>query len=312
MPRWNWCLIVAGAAALVLLDAQALFAWGPATHVKLAGDVLANLSLLPAGVAAIVARHVCDYVYGSLATDMVFAKRLSRIKQFCHHWSTGFRLLNEADDDRSRSFAYGYLSHLAADTVAHGKFVPHQIVTTGTTVNIGHLYWEARADAQTEDRTRAQLESTLLMDHRTHDAALARVWTETFLPYGLNRALFRGISRTTARRSWRRSAETWGRWSRRRLPADLLARYHAECTDRTISLLSRERRSALLSEDPNGTAALAFAADARRGWRRRRRHGLPLFHRPVEVAAGHAPRPWPRHEHPKECTCAGALVHCHT
>ncbi|MCK4658290.1 MAG: zinc dependent phospholipase C family protein [Phycisphaerae bacterium] len=285
--------ILTVAAACVLLDAQTLFAWGPVTHVKLAGNLLSNLSLLPAAVAVIISRHVQDYLYGALATDMVFAKRLSRIKQFCHHWSTGFRLLDEADDDRGRAFAYGYLSHLAADTVAHGKFVPYQIVTTGTTVHFGHVYWEARADAEAGERACAALEAIMPLDHQLHHVALARVLTETFLPYQVNRVLFERIHSVVAKRRWRSSIETWSRWSRRPLPAELLTCYLDECTDRTICVLRWGPGSPLLCEDPCGSAALAFAADTRRSWRRRRRRGLLLRHRLLEAAAGHTPSRWP-------------------
>lgn len=293
VPSQKHWFILAAAVACMLLDPQALFAWGPATHVRLAADVLSNLSLLPAAVALIVGRHVRDYVYGTLATDVVFAKRLSRIKQCCHHWSTGFRLLDEADDERALAFAYGYLSHLAADTVAHGKFVPYQVAITGTTVNLGHVYWEARADAEAGERAWAELEALMAANHDAHHAALGRVLTETLLPYGINRVLFERINRALGRRSWRRSVDTWGRWSRRHLSTELLARYHAECTDRTICVLSHGRRSPVLDEDPSGTAALAFAVDTRRLWRRRRRHGLPLLHRPVEATVGRTPHPWP-------------------
>ena len=98
------------------------------------------------------------------------------------------------------------------------------------------------------------------------------------------------------RRSWRRSADKWGQWSRRPLPTDLLANYHAECLDRTICLLNQKYRSPLLNEDPSGTAALAFVADRRKVWRRRRRRGLLLHHQPTEAAAGHAPCTWPAHD----------------
>lgn len=286
-------MLILFAAACVLIDAQPVFGWGPATHVKLAGDVLANLGLLPAAVAMLLSRHLRDFLYGCLATDMVFAKRLSRIKQFCHHWSTGFRLLDQARGERGRAFAYGYLSHLAADTVAHGKFLPYQIAVTGTTVNFGHLYWEVRADAELDEPAWAELEATLLMDHELHHAALAGLLKDTFLPYEINRMLFERINRVVTRRSWRQSADRWSRRSRRLLPAELLARYHEECVERTICLLNQERRSPLLNEDPSGTAALAFAADTRKVWRRRRRRGLLLLNRPTETAAGHAPAPWP-------------------
>jgi hypothetical protein len=284
--------VVLVVGVLLLVEVPAAWAWGPATHVKLAGDVLAHLSLLPAAVALLIRRHARDYIYGTLATDVVFAKRLSRIRQFCHHWSTGFRLLEEASSDRARAFAYGYLSHLAADTVAHGKFIPHQVVATGTTVNFGHVYWEARADARMGESVRSELEAALLMDHAEHHAVLGRVLTDTFLPYEVNRLLFERINRMVARRSWRQSLNAWGRLSARHLPSDLLAGYHAESLERTICLLCHGRQSALLAEDPSGTAALAFAAETRRLWRRRRRAGLPLMHRRLEAAAGHVPSRW--------------------
>ncbi|MGB2985741.1 MAG: zinc dependent phospholipase C family protein, partial [Phycisphaerae bacterium] len=137
-----WTIIV----ALVCLLGQAneAFAWGPATHMGLAASALEHLLLVPAAVAAVLARHRIAFFYGNIATDIVFAKRLSRVKQFCHHWSTGFRLLDTAEDDRAKAFAYGYLSHLAADTVAHGKYVPRQIVVSQCSVNFGHFYWELR------------------------------------------------------------------------------------------------------------------------------------------------------------------------
>ncbi|MBI4716266.1 MAG: hypothetical protein HY763_00515 [Planctomycetes bacterium] len=97
----------------LLGDVPAAFAWGPAVHVGLGGEVLGRLSLLPAAVAALLARHTAAYLYGSIAADIVFAKRLSRIKQFCHHWSTGFRLLDSAAGEEQRAFGWGYLSHLA-------------------------------------------------------------------------------------------------------------------------------------------------------------------------------------------------------
>ena len=49
-----------------------------------------------------------------------------------------------------RAFTYGYLSHLAADTVAHNFYIPNQLYMTSTTRKIGHLYWEYRSDNFTE------------------------------------------------------------------------------------------------------------------------------------------------------------------
>jgi len=43
-----------------------------------------------------------------------------------------------------RAFAFGYLAHLAADTVAHNYFVPRQLAVTSSTSSLGHSYWESR------------------------------------------------------------------------------------------------------------------------------------------------------------------------
>ena len=282
--------LVFGAALIyLLLDASEVYAWGPVTHVRLAGDVLANLQYLPAAIAAILARYGSAYLYGTLAADVVFAKRLSRIKQFCHHWSTGFRILDTASDDRERAFAYGYLSHLAADTVAHGKFVPYHVLLHRTSVNFGHLYWEMRADAAAGDPARRALVRALAEPHDSHHRTLAKVLTETLLPYSMNRAVFDRLNRLAARRGYHQSVNAWGRVSRRDLCPVTLDAYHAESLDRTFSLLHEGARSALLSEDPSGAAALLFAAAHRRDSKRRLRRGLPMHHRTLEAAAGHAP-----------------------
>ena len=286
--RWRTAIVAALAA--LLLDPQELFAWGPATHVQLANDVLRNLALLPAAMAALLGRHGLDYVYGCVAADVVFAKRLSRVKQFCHHWSTGFGLLQRADDDRGRAFAYGYLSHLAADTVAHGKFVPRQITLTRSTVNFGHVYWEARADRMIPPAALDQLRDFERCDFDIHHRELSGLLMATFLPYDLNREVFARINALVARQGWRRGMEIVDRCSRWALHPDILQAYHGECVDRTLSLLAEELRSPVLAEDPNGSAALACSRVNRRQLRRLKRRGLPWQQRAHELAAGWAPQ----------------------
>ena len=215
--------------AVVLGDATDAFAWGPAVHTGLGHSVLGQLSMLPAAVAAIIGRHKIAYLYGNIAADVVFAKRLSRVKQSCHHWSTGFRLLHSAKGPRAQSFAYGYLAHLAADTVAHGKFIPHQIVHCQMPVNIGHLYWELRADAMESDETRRELSSLLDQDHAHHHRELAIQIRDTFLSYRLNRLLFDGINALAVHRSFRHTVDIWHQCSGWHLAPEFVRGYQLEC-----------------------------------------------------------------------------------
>ncbi len=284
----RWTFLTAG--ALLLFGTDSAFAWGPATHIGLAASILDRLSVLPVAVGALFARHGVSYLYGNIAADVVFAKRWSRIKQFCHHWTTGFELLESAPDDKSKAFAYGYLSHLAADTVAHGKFVPRQICASECTVNFGHLYWELRADGMEDESHWRVLEQLLCAGHGHHHRHLQQHITETFLPYELNRALFAGMNALTVRKGFRRTMHAWGRYSRWYLCPKLMNEYRAESLDRIYSILFDGTGSALLREDPNGNSALMHMRVRRREMRRLRRRGMPVGHRLLEASRELAPR----------------------
>jgi len=277
------------ALVVVLISADDVLAWGPAVHVGLADTIWAQLGLLPAAVAAVLARNRTAFLYGSIAADVVFAKRLSRIKQFCHHWTTAFRVMDSAEDDRGRSFAYGYLSHLAADTVAHSKFVPRQIVISNSPVNAGHLYWELRADAICSRDTHATVKDVLHADLRAHHALLANHLKGTFLPYDLNRMLFHRMNVLTVKPAFRKGMDVWSRRSKYYLAPELLDGYRSECVDRIVSILSEGHRSALTKEDPNGTSALMQLSVHRRATKRLERRGHGVSHRRAEASRGLAP-----------------------
>jgi hypothetical protein len=270
--------------------ADSALAWGPATHIGLGESVLAQIALLPASIAALLGRHAVAYLYGNIAADVVFAKRWSRVKQFCHHWSTGFRLLENARHDRSKAFAYGYLSHLAADTVAHGKYVPRQIVTSECSQNFGHFYWELRADSAQPDPTWRRLEGVIRQDHDVHHLLLQRHIRDTLLSYPVNRLLFDSMNALTVRQSFRRTIGTWGRLSRWPLPQPLLLGYQGESLDRIMSVLVEGSRSPVLREDPNGTSALMQVRIGKVDLRRRKRRGLPVERRLFEASVALAPR----------------------
>lgn len=285
-----WLWIIAGVATFVLATPGEALAWGPVFHVGIGTTLLGELSLLPAAVAAVLSRRRVAYLYGCVAADIVFAKRLSRVKQCCHHWSTAFALLDDAEDDADTAFAYGYLSHLAADTVAHNRFVPHQVTISGMAVGIGHFYWELRADGVESPARCALLESVLGQDHARHHQSLAVHIRNTLLTYDMNRALFARLNAVAVHRGFRRTVNVWNRCARRCLSPSLMEGYRAESMDRTISVLSEGKRSPLLREDPNGTSTLSRLQETRRHNRRLRRWGFPIEQRVKEAACALAPK----------------------
>ena len=52
----------------------------------------------------------------------------------------GLEIYDKARDEALKSFALGYLAHLAADTVAHNFFVPRYLIIASRTSGVGHSY----------------------------------------------------------------------------------------------------------------------------------------------------------------------------
>lgn len=282
-------IILYGVAAFFIIGAAPAMAWGPATHMKLAGDLLGHLEFLPAAVVALLTRCRRDYLFGNLAADLVIAKRLSRVKQFCHHWETGLAIYEDAVTDTGRAFALGYLSHLAADTIAHNKFIPRQMALTRSTLSFGHLYWELRADSTIGPYHWEQLRLLLDEVFAEHQQNLHSRLTDTFLPFSVNWRLFYRLNRFMSRRLWRRALDRVYGMSRWHLSDQLMREYREECLHRMIDVVSHLRDSDVLHEDPNGNVALAYSKAQRRQLRQMARCGLIAPHIMYEAAVGHAP-----------------------
>ncbi|MEK7756678.1 MAG: zinc dependent phospholipase C family protein [Planctomycetota bacterium] len=279
------------AAVIAVGVATDALAWGPATHVKFASDLLGNLWLLPAALGALLSRHPRYFIYGNVATDTVLAKKMSRVKQVCHRWATGFSLFDAAQTDEGRAFAYGYLSHLAADTVAHNKFLPRQMAVCHSTITFGHIYWEIRADAVIERPYWDGLRDALRGRYPEPERLLRSQLTETMLSYRTNRIIFKRVNLLASLSAWRRSVEFWSKLSRFPLDGEIVQTYHDESMSRMVDVIEHGRASIVLHEDPNGNSAMSFARAQRRQIRQMRRAGISHVHVVEEAAAGHAANP---------------------
>jgi len=116
------------------------FAWGPLTHMYLGNELLSFSPLLPAGILALLKKHKQDFLYGNIMADMILGKKYLPEDKSSHSWDVGLNLLDQAKTWPERAFAYGYLAHLAADTVAHETL-------TEDLGNMGHTWTELKADS---------------------------------------------------------------------------------------------------------------------------------------------------------------------
>src|SRR5262249_13710253 len=150
-------MMLAGLIALVVLAWPATaHAWGPITHLVHGSTVLSQAASLGGPLGDLLDVNRLAYLYGNIAADIFHAKKYTRsLYTHCHCWPVGWQIVDAATNEREEAFAYGYLSHLAADVYSHNHYVPVQLVTSFEARTLRHIYWEARFDAaQERDRWR--------------------------------------------------------------------------------------------------------------------------------------------------------------
>lgn len=124
--------------SFLLLPALA-FAWGPLTHIYLGNELYSLGSLLPAGILETIRRYRKDFIYGNIMADIIVGKKYLPDHKNSHNWDFAFDLLSITETKQQEAFVYGYMSHLAADTIAHNIY-------TADKKNIGHTLLEIKAD----------------------------------------------------------------------------------------------------------------------------------------------------------------------
>jgi hypothetical protein len=261
LPRLSLALLSVG--LLFLLVPQYVHAWTPGTHIYLGESVLANLACLPAAVAALLRAHPFEFLYGNIAADSSIAKHYAPLGRHCHYWHVGQEIHDLATTDALRAFGLGYLSHLAADTIAHNYFVPRQLMLTSSTAAVGHSYWETRVEAHLGDAYAKVAKDVILRDHTPADAHLDRIIAPTIFSVRTNRRLFRGMVHLTETTSWQRASQVAREYSRWPL-ADLDVERHLGLSFDFMMELLTDSVSAARHLDPSGERPLKTAKEIRR------------------------------------------------
>lgn len=223
-----------------------------------------SLALLPSSIAQIIAAFPYDFLYGSIAADTSIAKKYAAAGRHCHSWNVGLEIYEEAGPEPMRAFGLGYLAHLAADTVAHNFFVPHQLAITSTTAALGHSYWESRIDTHIGERFTRRAREIILLDHSASDGHLDRILSPTIFSTPTNRRIFRGMVYVTDSESWQRIFQMVSEKSRWDLPEGEVGGYMTRSFDYIVDLFNKFDSAEPYSLDPAGLDALRDAKKVRR------------------------------------------------
>lgn len=257
-------------ALVTVLVALAVFptsawAFGPATHIFLGERLLGALFLLPPAIGRIIRAHPKSFLYGSVAADISLGKKYVPAGRHSHFWHVGEEIYAGASDDRLRAVGLGYLSHLAADTIAHNFFVPRQLVLTSSTKALGHSYWEHRLDVHLgEDFSTIARSVVMDFDHAAADALFDQVLSATIFSFETNRRIFRGMIRIQDNDRWQSIFDRMLQNSRWDLSDDEVEAYISRAFDSVVDYLCRRGESIPVTRDPTGEFNLQLAKKVRR------------------------------------------------
>ena len=261
--KWTKSATLTAVLILVLFPSEAL-AWGIGVHLQTGAWILDNLALLPEPIRTLLSAYPNDYLYGCISADITLGKKYTHYLKHCHSWRMGRKILKHATTASQQACAYGYLSHLAADTVAHSYFVPFKLIRTYNTVLLKHTYWEMRFEGHVSPETWPLARSIGRKDFSENDKLLRSILADTIFSFATNKRLFNSLlllNRLQQYQKVLRSLANTPKWA---ITPENREDYLSLTNKATLSLLQDLDSSPFNNADPTGERALNTAGMIRK------------------------------------------------
>jgi hypothetical protein len=211
------------------------FAWGPLTHMYLANEIYSYAPLIPAGILAVIKKYRQDFLYGNLMADIILVKKYLPEDKSSHSWEVAFNLLEQTENGPEKAFVYGYLSHLAADTVAHG-------ILTDDMLNMEHTWIELKADSMIDKCYWLQSVTFSKAVQKRNDRFLEGSLDSVFFSFKTNKRIYKGMVFL--------SFFVMNRKKRRGINERYICQLHDESVARMLDLLKNGRDSSVIDINP--------------------------------------------------------------
>jgi len=228
----------------LLLPASA-FAWGPLTHIYLGNELYSLSALLPAGMYEIIRRYKKDFLYGTLMADIILGKKFLPENKNSHSWDVAFDLLKAASTQQQKAFVYGYMSHLASDTVAHNTYIVNKR-------NFGHSILEMKADSIIDKKYWYQAIGIDKKIQIRNDLFLEKTLERFIFSFKTNKRILRGMVFVSVF-----CQEKINDFIDKNLITSLPVRetienLHEESLDKIVDLFQKWEKSDVVKKSPNG------------------------------------------------------------
>ena len=250
-----------------------VYAWGPAAHLEFGRDILNNLRFLPLSLQGLLLSFPYDYLYGNISADIVVGKNMTETLKHCHNWRIGLKVLKSARTDSQKAFAYGYISHLAADTIAHNYYIPEKFIQSFSSRVLKHTYWEIRFDALA-DKSVWKLSSRISKRvHRGNDGLLKNILEDTPLSFRTNKTIFSSILLIHRLKQWHNMLRVFSSSSRWVLSIEERREYYDRSITAIKDFLTHGTKAKCFRDDPIGRAKLDTAKRLRSHLKKLKRNG---------------------------------------
>ena len=260
--------------------------WGPGHHLEFAERVLRRRERLPRDVSQLLKEESEAYRYGNLAADIINMKAFGGHQGHCHRWTIIEEMRDRATSVPQEAFVMGYLSHLAADTIAHNHFVPYHLTRYARTRGFGHLYWEMNADRFVPECRWDVIPSLKNAHHlEAMDELVNATVPRKALSMGANKMLFNHVLLVSERRSWRKGMERLHPLQKVSIGKGFLARFQRAAVARVVLALHPRGMRALEHVDTTGKLAQKEAMSLRRALLRDTSPGAERDRLGAELAA---------------------------
>src|SRR3989338_2083271 len=261
----------------VLLVPVDAWCWGPITHLDYSSYVLQHIATLSPVVKGLLKAYPYDFLYGSLAADITVGKAYVENIYNCHNWRMGFLLLNEAKTKRQQACAYGYLTHLAADTVSHNFYVPYKLIRSFRTRTLKHTYWELRYDISRPKIVWSHFRELTKHDFKGNDELFQKMLKRTLFSFKTNKRIFNSILMLHRLKQWENGASRLARISKWTLDEADIRMYRKLSIDFIMDFLDNPKKAKCVSLDPTGAEKINYAAIVRKRMKKAlRRHLISL------------------------------------